>query len=71
MSHSIEKETICHKLRETAKEFGQESLNSAVIVGPDIGYNEVGGHEYITIPTLGSYKLGKISFKVARFFENV
>ena len=64
------REEICRKLRETAKECGQNKVNDAVIVG---GYNlvsPVGGHQYIMCPTLGSFKLANVDWKVARVFEN-
>lgn len=66
-----EKEEICRKLRAINTEFSYEEIKDAVIIGPDIGFDEVSGHEYIRCETLGSYHLGNVSFEIARFFEDI
>lgn len=64
------KEDICRKLRLTAAEFGQKSLTGARVLSC-YDYDSVGRHEHITIPTLSIITLANVSFKVARFFEDI
>ena len=66
-----EKEEICRKLRNTCTEHGHNSLKKAVVIGPDIGDDNVSGLKYITAPTISTYTLGNVHFKVARFFEDI
>jgi hypothetical protein len=61
---------ICRKLRETAREYGQEALKGAIVLCP-YGTNggQVGGHKCIDVPTLDTERLAYVSWEVARFFE--
>jgi len=66
-----EKEEIYRKLRKTVMEFGQTAVTPAIIIGPsDLG-EQLSGHQYFIAPTIGSVTLINISFKIARFFEDI
>ena len=73
MSEYIER--VCMKLRETAKEFGQKSLDNAVIVDSRVssGFDgtEIGGHKFVNLPTVSGPFLAEVEWKVSRFFEDV
>lgn len=63
-------EKLCAKLRATVQEFGQSALSNAVMVGSlEIDY--VSDIPYMTCPTIANETLGNVSYKVARFFENI
>lgn len=64
-------EEISRKLRIAAREYGADSLTGAVIIGGyDIG-NKVAGIEYVCCPTVSGPILGRVPYKVARFFEDL
>jgi len=65
------REEICRKLRETAREFGQEAVTPATIIGAIGLESPVYGHQYVQCPTVFQLTLGNVSWKVARFFEEV
>jgi len=67
---------IARKLRETEREFKYERLNldEAVVIG-DFNHDDwegdlFMGFKMIHAPTIGSYTLGNVDYKVARFFED-
>ena len=70
MSHV---EEVARKLRATIKELGRDALKDAVIVGSEFldGRLEVCGVPYIDCPTIAETHLGKVDYKVARYFEDV
>ncbi len=63
-------EEICRKLRNTVKEFGQDRVNGAVIMGPDDLGEQISGHQYVVTKSKCEVILGNVDFKVARFFED-
>ena len=65
------REEICRKLRETTREFGQETVTPATIIGAIGLESPVYGHQYVQCPTVFQLTLGNVSWKVARFFEEV
>ncbi|HHC18930.1 MAG TPA: hypothetical protein ENK81_00805 [Euryarchaeota archaeon] len=67
---SPEIELLCKKLRETVKEFGQESIDDASIIGCRDLLN-VSDVPYIYAPTISEDTLAGVQFDVARFFEDV
>lgn len=66
-----EQEDVYKRLRKTSLEFGQENLDGAIVIGPNLNINQIGGHQYLIAPTLGSPVLSNVDFKVARFFEDI
>ena len=63
-------EEICRKIRACAKEFGEEKISNAVIIGNSLGTDHVSNLQYIYAPTIPGWTLGMVEFKVARFFED-
>lgn len=67
-------EEIARKLRATAKEYGEKSLDFAFIVsGEPIleDRDHVCGIPYVHVPTMSHITLGDVKYKTARFFEEV
>ena len=67
------RDIACRKLRATISEFGQKTIDGAVIIGgyEFPGRDQIGGLEYIYSPTKCGLTLAKVEYKVARFFEDV
>lgn len=63
------KDNLCATIRATVKEFGKDSLSSAVIIGP-YSREYVSDLLYLTAPTILNHTIGNVSFKIARFFED-
>ena len=69
----MDKEEVARKLRAVVKEYGQESLKNAVIISGEYmdGRIQMCGLPYIDCPTFASATLGKVTYEVARFFEDI
>lgn len=74
MSNYAHVEEIARKLRATAKEFGQKSLEHAVVVSSTIVVESFTAGEYLCgltyvyAPTICITTLGNVEYNVARFF---
>ena len=69
-------EDVCRKLRLTVSEYGQKTIDGAVIVDSikldgDMKDWQIGGHKYLFCPTMAGPFLGNVPYNVARFFEDV
>ena len=68
------KQWIATKIRMTAQEFGEDGIKDAVLIGDFLTWDDGGriaGFECIDAPTISNIRLGRVSYKVARFFENI
>ena len=63
-------EEICRKIRACVKEFGEEKISNAVVIGNSIHTDQVSNLRYIYAPTISIWTLGMVDFAVARFFED-
>ena len=72
-------EEICKKLRNTAKYYGEERIKNGVILGtvnleelnvlPVEQTHNIGGKQYVYVPTIVTSTLGNVEGNVATFFE--
>ena len=69
------KQDIATKIRMTAKEFGEDEIKNAVLIGDFLSwdYGKIAGFECINAPTfpMGVVTLGHVRWEVARFFEDI
>lgn len=63
-------DNIARKIRIVVGELGEKSIGGAIMVGPDIGRENLIGFSYVTCPTLPDVVLGNVDFKTARMFED-
>jgi hypothetical protein len=64
---------IAYRMRETVKEYGKDVFAGAVLVtgyAPFANRTEVCGVMHVYCPTKSISTLGRVHFKVARFFED-
>ena len=68
------KDEIARKLRVTAQEHGQKSIENAVVIGdfnPDDWQSDVfAGRAIMHAPTVSVYTLANVRYCVARTFED-
>jgi len=69
MSEKLIRDELCRKLRVIAREYGQNKLKGAVMVG-SLDVDHISDIPYINCPSLGTETLGNVDFKTARAFED-
>lgn len=63
---------ICKRFRECLIEFNDNCLNNAILLTPNENDREYYSNiKTIYCPTIAEYKLANVTFKVARYFEDL